>query len=226
MDKRKLIPIIIILVIGIGAMVTSYILINKNIEAASETKKIVIANRDLRPYETLNATDLSYADVSMDTDTKGYYTNKSDLIGKIITTSFSKDDWIKSDYIETPDIIKDLVFLTLKTDYTRTGGAKSGDTVDIYHIEFKKVNGQVVAEKEKVAEDVIVINITNNNGESIDNVDNNMLTGTKKIPIEAVKIAVDSKKVDISRLVQASVEQNNGYVFVVKNETTKPLANK
>ncbi len=227
MNKKRLIPIIIILVLGISATITSYILINKKIKSAEETKQIIVASRNITPYETINSIDLKQVDVPVDANTEGCYINKEDLIGKITTIGLMQDDWIKDKYIANSNNIKDLVFLTLKTDYTRTGGAKPGSVVDIYNIEVQKQNGEIVTTKRKIAEDVVVINITDKNGISIYSEKEVVVPGTtKNIPIEAIKVAVNSRNTDVSELVNASIEQNNGYVLVVKNEKNSLVGNK
>lgn len=216
MNKKKLIIVIAIFVIGLVSAGFSFVMINKNIQAAKQTKQIVVASRNLNPYETLTSSDLKYVDVPINTDAEKLYTDKSLLVGKVVTSSLTQNDWIVSDYVSEPESIKNLAFLTLKTDYTRTGGAKPGDVVDIYYINSKKENGVEVTIREKVAYDVVVINITDKNGRSIYEQNENVLGSSKAIPIEAVKVAVDTSKVDIDKLVEASVLQNNGYVLVVK----------
>lgn len=218
MNKKKLIPIIVILLIGLGTAITSFVFLNKNIKAQNETQKIVATNRELTIYETINPTDLKYIDVPIDMDISNYFETKDELVGKMIGVNLAEGDGIQKNHIVDPNEAKDLVFITLKTDYTRTGGAKPGSVVDIYSIKTERKSGETITSKKKVAEDVIVTSVTNRYGVSIYDKNDSILAGTNtKIPVEAIRLAVNSRKVDVSELVDASVEQNNGYVLVVKN---------
>lgn len=218
MNKKKLIPIIVILVIGLGTAITSFVFLNKTIKAQNETQKIVATNRELTIYESINPTDLKYIDVPIDMDISNYFETKDELVGKMIGVNLAEGDGIQKNHIVDPDVAKDLVFITFKTDYTRTGGAKPGSVVDIYSVKTERKSGETITTKKKVAEDVIVTSVTNRYGVSIYDKNDSILPGTNtKIPVEAIRLAVNSRKVDVSELVDASVEQNNGYVLVVKN---------
>lgn len=222
MGKKKLIPIILILVLGIGTAVTSYVLINKNLNAQNETQQIVVTNRELTIYEVINSTDLKYANVPIEMDISNFYQTKEELMGKMMAVNLAQGDKIQKKHIADSNKAKDLVFITLKTDYTRTGGAKPGSVVDIYNIQTQKKDGGVITTKKKIAEDVVVTSVTDKNGTSI--YEKSDVPGTNvKIPVEAIKIAVNSREVDVSELVDASIEQNNGYVLVVKNKDSNTV---
>lgn len=138
----------------------------------------------------------------------------------MMAVNLAQGDKIQKNHIADSSKANDLVFITLKTDYTRTGGAKPGSVVDIYNIKSHKKDGEIITTKTKIAEDVIVTSVTDKNGTSIYE-KGDIVTGTNvKIPVEAIKIAVNSREVDVSELVNASVEQNNGYVLVVKNKNS------
>lgn len=72
MKKKKLIPLILILILGIGTAATSYVLINKNLNAQNKTQQIVATNRELTIYEVINSTDLKYVNVPMEMDISNF----------------------------------------------------------------------------------------------------------------------------------------------------------
>lgn len=215
-----MILLILIFVIGIGVSIFAYLSIQNQQALQQETKQIIVLNRDVSPYETIGQNDLTTKDILKSYETTGILTDRYDFIGKISADYLVADEPIREELIIDKSNIKHVKFVTLKTDYTRSGGAKMGDIVDVYKV--TEATRDTPSEVALVGENAIVINVTDSSGRStIENNENKSLTAplgvtSVKVPIQALKLAVDSRAVDVKKIVEGSVDGNQ-YVMVVKN---------
>lgn len=226
MNKKRMIIITVILVLGIGVSAFAYISMLNQKQHAMETKQIMVLNRDIRPYETIVANDLKTVDVLKSQELTGYLTDRYDLVGKVAADYMVADEPVKEDLVVDKSSIRHIKFVTLKTDYTRSGGAKIGDVVDIYKV--IPATKEFPTETILLGENAIVISVTDSEGTSTTQAQSASLTaplagGEKKIPVQALKLAVDSRAIDVKKIVEGSVDGNQ-YVMVVKNTDSGKLA--
>lgn len=217
--NKKIIIMSIILMLGVGISTFAYITLQRSDLKAQETKSIVVLNRDINPYETIGTNDLKNIEISINADTTGYVTEKYQLAGLVASSYLVSDEPVPELYVVEKEKINHIKFVTLKTDYTRSGGAKVGDSVDIYRViqETKETSSETIL----LGENAIIVNVTDKEGTSVFGrpTSSSIVGGEKKIPIQAIKLAIDSKKIDVKKIVEASVNGDN-YVLVVKNNGT------
>lgn len=223
--NKKAIYLSIVLLIGVGVSVFAYLTLQRSNLVKQETKEVIALNRSVYPYETINSADLKYIHIPKTADVTGYITDKYMLIGKVATTYLISGELVPEDLVIDKEKISHINFVTLKTDYTRTAGAKIGDVVDIY----KVVNYEKDAQPETilVGENALVIDITDKEGSSIyDNSSNttNALVGgsTKRLPVQAVKLAINNRAFDVKKIVEGSIN-GDSYVMVIKNSGGETL---
>src|SRR5690554_4662206 len=132
MRDKRILPILLIIVLGVSVTIGSYLMMqNKN--SNKEMKQIIVVARNILPYEKIKPDDIKYVDVPMNYNTERIYTEKEEVVGSVLKTSLSSDDKILKEYISSTNV-DNMEFITLKTDYTRTGGAKIGDIADVYKV--------------------------------------------------------------------------------------------
>lgn len=194
------------------AGVSFFLLNNKYVEPVP-MKDIVITARDIPMYEIIRSQDLKTIQVPVATNTEGFFITATDIIGKIPKIPLAANDLIHESALLNKKEIDDVSFVTINTTYTKTGGAKPGDIVDVYKVNLEKGDWVENNQATLVAENVVVVSLTTANGKSIDKGTRMPLGGSEKI--EAIKLGV--KPDSIESLVPASVTVENGYVLVVKN---------
>ena len=224
MDKKK-IPIFIAIILGLTMTITSFYFIKLKPQKKVETMTVYVPSVTINPFEEINGVDLTTKEIEKGANTDQYYITREDLIGKVAKESLSEKTMVNKEYVTTKESVKNIRFMAIKTDYTRTGGAKPGDIVNIYKVQSNQgqLQGQVISSSEGIliAEDVTIISITDSEGTSIyeKKSDSTIPLSTKKPTIQAVKIAYDANKVDTNKLVEGAVNAANGYVFVVKTSS-------
>lgn len=220
--NKKIIIMSLILLVGIAISVFAFLMMKQNQLKAAETKEIVVLSRDVYPYETIGANDLMYIRMPLDTATKGYAIQKQDLSGKVASDYLVAETLILNEDIVDKSEIENIEFITLKTDYTRTGGARVGDIIDVYKVISPTKTSS--SEIKLVAENAIVVSVTDREGTNVfaSNKGGTLGVVERKIPIQAVKLAIDSRTIDIKKIVEGSVNGDN-YVMIVKNLDFKSL---
>lgn len=222
--NRNRIILLIVVILGVGATVFAYFQLRDRVVEVVEMKNVVVLNKEIKAYETIKPTDVKVVKIEKNVDTSNYLTDKADLIGKIAVDTLIADELVLPHFVTDKEKLSPYVFVTIKTEYSRTGGAKLGDSVDVYKVTRTDEDGN--SQVSKIAENAIVINLTNKDG---------LLIGEKntkasdlplassedsKISIETVKLAIDNRKVDINKIVEGSTSENGTnyeFVLVVKN---------
>lgn len=222
--KTRTILIIIVLIIGVGASVFAYLSLQQRNNQPVETKLIVVPSRNISAYDTIGETDLKTVKIPLDMSTEGYLTDRLDLLGKVATNDLAVDTMIPDGNLIEKEEISPYEFVTIKSEYTRTGGAEAGDVVDIYKVTRpgKELPSQTIL----VAKNAIVVSVANSEGETLNKGskgDENPMVSQRDselMRIGSVKLALDSRKIDVAKVVEGSTGGNGSefeFVLVVKN---------
>lgn len=219
LKKKRIILLVLVFVVGISVSTFAYLNMQKQQALKEETKQIMVLNRDIKPYETIGQNDLKVKDVLKDYKLEGLLTDRYDLVGKVAADYLLADEPVMEGLVTEKDKIKHIKFATLKTDYTRSGGAKIGDVVDIYKV--TEAVKDIPSEVRLVGENAIVMSVTDSEGTSIEQEEDKSIGtslggATKKTPVQALKLAIDSRQIDVKNIVEGSVDGSR-YVMVVKN---------
>lgn len=185
-------------------------------------KEIVVTAKDINIYETIKSEDLKTIEVPEVTNTDGFFTSATDIIGKVSKVPLSSNDLIYEGYLINKDKISGVSFITINTNYAKTGGAKAGDLVDIYKANLEKGDWVDDNQSSLIAENVIVLDLTTVEGKGLGKDSKIPLGGGEKLG--AIKLGGDID--EIKKLVPASALVENGYVLVVKNSLDVNIINK
>ena len=215
--RFKNLPYVLIGVLGLLIASTSFYFLNNKYQEPIEMKEIVVTSRDIPMYEIIKSQDLKVIEVPATTNTDNYFTETSDIVGKILKYPVPSNEIFLLDSLLDKEEVENLSFITINTLYAKTGDARPGDIVDVYKVLSEKGDWVEGNQSYLVAEDVVVISLTDGNGK-IANGGSRMPLGSSE-KIETVKLGV--KPSEVKHLVPASVLVDNGYVLVVKNSYTK-----
>lgn len=218
---KKNLPYIIVFIVCITVAAISFILLNKNYKQPVKMKDIIVISNDIGMYEVLTDNKITIKKVPETTSTEGYFTKKSDVIGKLTAFEVKEGKPISKEYVIDKEEIKDLAFITVNSNYAQTGDAKPGDIVDVYRVSFSKEEWIRGNESEKVAEDVIVVALKNKDGKKPGEGSAIPLGGSSS-KVEVVKLGIKDRY--IKNIVPGSVNEENGYVLVVKKPFEKKIS--
>lgn len=214
--KKAKLKYIIPIVIGITITGGSLYLSNREDKIKQETKTIAVLSKNVNTYEQITPSDLKIISIPKITSTSGIFTDESDIVGKVATTSLSADTPIRRDSLEDKSKISDIEFVVLKTDYARSGGAKTGDIVDVYKINKNQDKWVTGTDGQLVTDNASVVLASDESGKNVSEQQKDskvpLLQATTKI--QDIKLAV--KKGDAKHLIEGSLTEDNGYVLVVK----------
>ncbi|WP_459195616.1 CpaB family protein [Wukongibacter baidiensis] len=221
--SKKNLPYIIVFVICILVAAGSFVFLNKQYNQPVIMKDIIVISQDLGMYETIDDNKIMTRSVPETTNTEGYFTKRSDAVGKLTAFELKEGRPLLKEAVIDKKEIEDMAFVTINSNYAQTGDSKPGDIVDVYRVSLEdKEEWTGGNESEKVATDVIVISLANKDGKKPGEGSSIPLGGgTSKI--EVVKLGVQDKYVQ--NIVPGSVNQENGYVLVVKKPFEKKISN-
>lgn len=220
---KKNLPYIIVFTICIVIAVTSFILLSKRYKQPVAMKDIIVTSRSLDMYETINNNNITTKRVPETTNTEGYFTKRSEVIGLLAAFELEGNKPIIKDSVIEKKDIEDISFLTLNAKYAQTGDAQPGDIVDVYRVTLEDREDWIGGnEAEKVAENVIVISLSNKDGKKPSEGSKIPLGGGSS-KVEVVKLGIEEKY--IKNIVPGSVKDENGYVLVVTKPFEKKVSN-
>ncbi|MCG8539966.1 MAG: hypothetical protein MJA82_08510 [Clostridia bacterium] len=219
---KKNLPYIIVFIVCVAVAAASFMLLNKNYKQPVKMKDIIIISHDLGMYEVLTDNKITVKKVPETTNTEGYFTKQSDVIGKLTAFELKEGKPISKEYVIDKEDIKDLAFITVNSKYAQTGDAKPGDIVDVYRVSLENKEEWIGGnESEKVAEDVIVVALKNKDGKKPGEGSAIPLGGSSS-KVEVVKLGIKDKYIE--NIVPGSVNETNGYVLVVKKPFEKKVS--
>lgn len=225
-EKKKLPYLVAAFVASIIIGVGIFMMMSPESQASEATKTVYVPSRDIGMYEDISMEKLKGVTVGAQEDTTNYATEPGQLIGKVATTKLFENSLIPQKGVTVANKIADVVFVTIHTDFTRSGGTRAGDIVDVYQVNKEVQNNVKKVEKALVCQDVRVVAVTDLKG-SIANKETNSanpIAAATTTQVQAVRLAV--KPTDAPNLVEGAVDPENGYVLVLKygkQEAQKPV---
>lgn len=208
-DKKKIVPFIIIGLLGAFVSAGSFMLLRNQHVVTVETKEMIVLSRDVSMYEVIQPNHISRVAVPATTNTDLYINALEDILGKIAIAPMSADNPVMPSQVLPKDEIGNIVFMTLQMPYAQTGGARAGDIVDIYRVQVEN-DGWVEGSKTLLmSKDARVVSLSDKDG---------LVTEPNRINspvIQVVRVGVNPD--DVRRLAPASAIERNNYVLVVRN---------
>ena len=207
-----------IVAIAVGLLLTigsAYFLIRP--QSKDESKLVWGLNTTVNIYEQINKSNLKQISVLTKNLNDSMITNETEIIGKVSKNQIVADRPILSTDLMDKKTIEDKEFIIIKTDYSRTGGAKVGDLVSIYRINKTKGSWVAGTDGEIVEENAIVVSISDASGKNVNEQKQDTgipLSVQSTVKTQAIRLAVPIGTA--KHLVEASVFDDNGYVLVVK----------
>jgi len=217
---KKIIPYLLIIAISFAVAAGAYYKL-ETVSAENQPTGIsyLVPNRNISAYEHIKEADLSFKNFPV--EMPGAITNSDEVVGKVTKYPLAEGWPIDKSKLTDPENIDNRQLVTIFVDYARSGGATSGDIVDVY-----KVYPEDSARKvERVAQNARVMSLTNSKGRTSGQTEAGAFSiGSENIDIETVRLAV--KPEEVPRLVSGALANNANYVLVVKHkETNEPLQN-
>lgn len=217
---KKIIPYLLIAIISLAIATGAYF----KLEAVSAKNGILdsgisylVPTRDIGAYEGIKEADLSFKKFPV--EMPGAISYPDLIIGKVAKDPLNEGWPISEDKLIDSEKTDNRQIVAIFTDYTRSGGAVSGDIVDVYRV-YPEDSARKV---ERIAQNSRVISITNSKGQSSGQTESSALSiGLENINIETVKLSV--KPEEVLKLVPGALIDNANYVLVVKHkETNYPI---
>lgn len=210
---KKYLPFIAVIILGLLVAGGAFYYLHLNLKDKVELKTIVSVNKNLNIYHEIEPEDIRYIKISKDMDTSNYYSKKEEIVGKLTKEPLFKENLIPKESLDNDSIRKNIEFITIRTDYAKTSGARPGDIVDIYRVNKEEGLWVMGRGADLVTTDAVVVNITNKYGETGSSESSIPLKSISS-NIEVIKLAVN--KGQAKYLAPGSVDEQNGYVLVVK----------
>lgn len=214
MGKRKITVFVVVaalLLIGMGGY-----LAYQNYISKENSMTIYLPKKDIGNYEIITQEDIVPAKVDKNQDLKQFAVTPEQLIGKAAVTNLFAKTPVPKRALGEPENMQDVVFLTIHTDYTRAGGAKVGDRVDVDYIAVNLANNVKGVSRTELVRDARVVSITDSNGNPAytGGVQSPVYGGTQS-PVQAVKLAIKPYE-KTAELVYGAISAENGLVLTVK----------
>lgn len=211
---RRYLPYIILIILGLGISLTSFVYLNASPkEEVSEYTKVVVAARDIPAYKKIEAGDLTFKEILSSEANKDIVTDPQAIIGMYSESTLFADWPINARKITENQNLANKHIIVINVDYARSAAAKPGDIVDVYYVKAPMADWTSSA-AEKVASDVIVVSIEDENG-------NDSTINNKGLTAHAI-LAVDTA--NTHKLIPGAIKDNASYVLAVRNEITENSA--
>lgn len=190
----------------------------RSFTADRDTVEIFIPMRDIGMYEIITEKDIKAVRVAKQVGTSEFALTKEDLIGKAARNNLYAHTPVPKRALGDPEAMQDVVFITINTSFTRSGGAKVGDRVDVDCIRSSVVNNVTGLTRTELVKNARVVAVTDQNGSPAYG-DGVQYMG--KTPVQAVKLAIKPSE-RTPELEYGAVSQENGLVLTVKYDDRAP----